>query len=878
MWDSQRIARLILVACACWLPPFATWANDSPPDVITFEKHVRPILKAHCFHCHGEDEEVAGDLDLRVGTSILNGGESGPAVIANHPADSLLWEHLDSGEMPPADAALRPTAGDRNLIRRWIEQGAPIESAPPIEIAPGMLVTSAERGFWSFQALTRPRMPAAETSTRALTPIDRFIESRLQESQLSLSPDASRQTLIRRLYLDLLGVPPSPPDVDRFVEDQRPDAYDRLVDRVLASPQYGERWGRHWLDVAGYADSEGVSDADPIRQHAWRYRDYVISSHNADKPFDRFLHEQLAGDELIGRPPANLTEQEIELLVATGYLRMAPDGTAGSTEDRNASINENVAQTIEIVSTSILGLTVGCARCHHHRYDPISHDDYYRFRSLFDPALNWQQWKSPSQRQVSLYTDRDREQASEIEAQAKAIETERSQRQTELIDQTVATELAKLPEDIRESVRIARETPQGERSEEQTQLLKQHPSVNVSAGSLYLYDAKAAEELKQLAERAAQVRQSKPTERFVRALTEPANIDPPASHVFARGDHEQLSRLVEPGPLSILELSTTTSIAIPDNDPNLLTTGRRLAYARWLTDARHPLPTRVLANRLWLNHFGRGLVSTPGDFGYLGEPPTHPALLDWLAVELQQADWSLKHLHRLIVQSAVYRQSSHVSSLEEENAGLIRARQVDPMNRLLWRYPVRRLDAETLRDAMLAVSGEINRQAGGPPVPVMHDRTGQVIVGIENLNAGRPGPVIAMQGQDLRRSVYIQVRRSRRLSMLESFDAAGLDPNCTVRSSSTTSIQSLTLMNGQFTLARARALAGRLLNEADQESAALVRRAWQLVYSRAPTQTELEQGEAILKRASALEGSTLHNAVELFCHALFSSNEFLYIE
>ncbi|MCA9057418.1 MAG: DUF1549 domain-containing protein, partial [Planctomycetaceae bacterium] len=390
-----------------------------------------------------------------------------------------------------------------------------------------------------------------------------------------------------------------------------------------------ERWAQHWLDVAGYADSEGYNDVDAERADAWRYRDYVIRALNTDKPFDRFITEQLAGDELVQTPLNNLSEEDAELLVATGFLRMAPDGTGGSVPDPMLARNDTIADTVKIVSSALMGVTVGCAQCHDHRYDPISQQDYYQFRAVFDPAFDWQQWRTPAQRRVSLYTDDLRAKAAEIEKQAKDVEAIRNQKQSEFIAATLEKEVAKLPEEIRESARAAQQTEEKKRTADQTALLKKYPSLNVTAGSLYLYDKKAADELKELADKATSIRATKPKEEFVRAVTEVQGRIPD-SHLFARGDHEQPKQKVIPAGLTVVSLNTDTP-SIPENDPDRPTSGRRLALARRLTHSNHPLTARVIVNRVWMHHFGRGLVTTPGDFGVLGQRPTHPELLDWLA-------------------------------------------------------------------------------------------------------------------------------------------------------------------------------------------------------------------------------------------------------
>jgi hypothetical protein len=596
----------------------------------------------------------------------------------------------------------------------------------------------------------------------------------------------------------------------------------------------------------------------------------VIRSLNADKSFDQFIQEQLAGDELVAPPYDNLDADAVEKLVATGFLRMAPDGTSSGGIDQDLARNQVIADTIQIVSTSLLGLTVGCAQCHNHRYDPIPQSDYYRFRAIFEPAYDWKNWRKPQQR-------------LEIEAEATEIDRQRRAKQDEFIERTFEKELAKLPEEIREPIRVARSTPEKERTEEQKRLLKENPSVNVTAGSLYLYDSGAANELKKIAAQAAELRTTKPKEEFVRAMTEVPGKVPP-TFLFNRGDYDQPKEELAPGELTVL---ASADDALPVNEPELPTTGRRLAYARHLTAGNHPLTARVLVNRVWSHHFGQGIVPTLGDFGALGERPTHPELLDWLASEFVARGWRLKVLHKLIMTSTVYRQSSRRRA--EGDA-------VDPDNRLYWHMPVRRLEAEAVRDAILAVSGKLNIKMFGPPVPVMADEVGQYVIGKENLNAGRPGPRLGMEGEEFRRSIYVQVRRSRPLAVLDTFDMPPMDPNCESRNSSTVTPQALMLMNSQFVATYAEHFAERVRREAGVDVHDQAKHAWRLAYAGEPTEKELSEAVAFLadqaehfrttkssdaskdKKKDSAETSPEQQALAVYCQALLSANAFLYVD
>lgn len=863
--------------------PRLSCADDAPPAAVTFEQHIRPILKTHCLQCHGEAGHLEAKLDLRLRRLIVAGGESGTALAPGKPGESLILKRLRAGEMPPDGKVL--AAREIDLIERWIATGAATAKEEPADVAAVGDITDDEKAFWSFQPVRRPTIPASSQNDRVRTPVDAFLMEKLLARGLTLSADANQQTWVRRITFDLHGLPPTPEDVDEFLQDPSPDAHERLVDRLLASPHYGERWGRHWLDLAGYADSDGYTEADPVRKYSYKYRDWVLRAVNADLPFDQFIIEQLAGDELVPPPHANLSPEQQDHLIATGFLRTVADGT-GQGVDQKIARNAVVAETIKVVSTSLLGLTVGCAECHNHRYDPIQQADYYRMRAIFEPALNWKDWRAPTQRLITLYTDADRAKAAEIEAEAVKILDERKKKLDMFIEQIFERELAKVPEEHRERVKAARNTPGKERTAEQVALLKEYPSADPKPGQIDLYDHKAAQELKKDDARAAEVRQKKPVEEFISALTEVPGQVPPTV-LFYRGDPDQPKQTLPPGELAVLDWLGST---IPEKAEALPTTGRRLAYAKHLTDGRHPLLSRVFVNHVWTNHFGRGIVATPGDFGVLGERPTHPELLDWLASEFSGKNqdtaigrWSIKRLHRLLVTSTAFRQSSARNSQSDA---------ADPDNRLLSRMSVRRLHAESVRDAILVVNGTINHKLGGSPVPVMLDEDGQVVVGIENLNGeNRPGPIIPMHGEEYRRSVYVQVRRSRPLAVLDTFDLPTLDPNCTARTSSTVAPQSLLLMNSDFVLGAARQFSERLATQAGSDPADRIRLAWRLLLGRLPRDSELQGAVQFITDETARLTTAAEAITDpkqkpdpqqwawiAFCQALMGSNEFLYVD
>jgi mono/diheme cytochrome c family protein len=848
-------------------------------EPVLFENQVRPLLKAHCFECHGDGTKLKGGLDLRLRRTISEGGDSGPAVVPGKAADSLLIRRVRSGEMPPGKRKL--TKSEIAVLERWIAGGAVVSHAEPQELPTGFSLSPLDLEHWAFQPI-RPISPPSEgrSGNRSVVrnPIDAFLLAKLEAKGLSFGPEADRRTLIRRASFDLLGLPPTPVEVEAYVGDASGDAYEKMIDRLLASPHYGERWGRHWLDVAGYADSEGFSGTDPVRATAYRYRDYVIRMFNADRPWNEFIVEQLAGDELVRPPYETLPPGELDKLIATGFLRMAPDGTASPGVDVKAASNQNVADTIQIVATSLMGLTLHCAQCHNHRYDPIPQADYYHVRAIFEPALNVKSWRTPAGREVPLFKDEDRRKADAIEKEAQKIDAERSGKLKGYIAATFEKQLAKLPKELHERARAMHATAPAKRSAEQQKLLMQYPFLNVTDGSLYLYDSKAAANLKQYATQAAKLRATKPVPEYVRALTEPAGAVP-VTYRFERGDYESPKEAV--GPASLLILDRFGLRQLPAKDRALPSTGRRLAFARSLVSGKHPLTARVLVNRFWMHHFGKGIVGTPGDFGLLGERPTHPELLDWLACDFMDGGWRLKRLHRLIMTSTAYRQAAQRRPELE---------RIDPDNRLLGRMPVRRLEAETIRDAMLAVSGALNDKAFGPPVPVTHDEIGQVVIGkdIRNPGDGTPmGKVAALGGEEFRRSVYIQVRRSLPLAMLETFDAAMATPNCEARSFSTVATQALLLMNNRQVLEQAALFAQRVRRQAGADARAQVVLAWRLAYAAEPTAEEIEGATSFLARQTAHFGAQKRGpadpepalqALASFCQALLGSNRFLYVD
>lgn len=848
-----------------------------------FETEVRPILKAHCFHCHGEGDHREGGLDVRLVHLLKKGGDSGPALVPGSASESLIHQRVAADEMPPGGKHLSPS--QKETLERWLIAGAATKRAEP-DAPPLEDWTEEERNYWVFQPVVSPAIPAVHPGDvdSARSPIDALVLERLRAKEIPLSPDTDRATWIRRLSFTLLGVPPTFEEVDAFVADGNSDAYERLLDRLLADPRYGEHWGRHWLDVAGYADSDGYSEQDTERPWAWRYRDYVIDALNSDMPYDQFVIEQLAGDELVGQPWENLSAQQHRVLAATGFLRTAPDGTGHEGVDQNVARNEVVSDTIKIVSSALLGLTVGCAQCHDHRYDPISQRDYYRMRALFEPGLDWKNWRDKNARLVNLWDPQQRQQASEVDKELSDLEAKRLMELDGIVNEIFEKEVMKLAEDQREGARVARSTPADKRSEDQQRLMRDFPSLNVDRGSAILYDGARINEFNKKYETyQAEIKTKRPAEMFVACFSEVPN-QIPTTFLFHRGDFQQPKDPIAPGGLSIL----SEQDKIPANDPSVATSGRRLQFAKMLTQGVHPLVTRAAVNRLWMHVFGRGLAANPGDLGILGERPTHPELLDWLARDFVQSGWSRKRLLRELLLSGVFRRSS------ARPAG---GQDPDPENDWLGRMPIRRLQAESVRDAMLVIAGMQTWRMFGAPSAVNPDDVGQFIIG----KATRDGNGILVAKQEevvdtYRRSIYIQVRRSMPLGMLEPFDCAAMTPNCERRKSSTVATQSLMLMNNNTVVQVAEHFAQRVLREAGELPESQVTEAWRLAFGVSPSDS---QKESLMRWLSDLRialgppkpeqidapklsdeerGKVNRQALALLCQAILSSNTFLYVD
>ncbi|MEZ5398422.1 MAG: DUF1553 domain-containing protein [Bryobacteraceae bacterium] len=765
-------------------------AETAEPPVA--ERDVQAILAAKCWVCHGRRDKKA-DLDLRTQASMLHGGKSGAAVVPGNPEGSLLVKRIAAQEMPPPK--LQEQFSVRGLtdtefakVKRWIADGA----KPGVERpAPVAAASPKDLAFWSFQPPKRAPLPKAYGN-----PIDAFLPATL--------PAAAPRTLLRRASLDLTGLPPTPEQIDQYDGD-----YDRLLDTLLDSPRYGEHWARHWLDAVGYADSEGGNNSDLARKNAWRYRDYVIRAFQSNKPYDRFLTEQIAGDELFDYRAANpLTDSQIDLLAATGFWRMAPDGTNSTEQNFVPERMDVIAGEIEVLGSAVMGMSVGCARCHDHKYDPLPTRDYYRLVAILLPAFDPFAWLPG-------------------EFPCGGVGAKCDENNTRYL--------------------IAKATPEYE------SVVAHNQPIDARIGELETrlraLDKTAADFKKNKAAIDDQIRKEKAKRKdppLIRALFD-LGPEPPPARILLRGDSATPGPLVAPGPPAVM------SASVPEYhvDPLPYSSGRRLAFAKWLTHPNHPLTARVMVNRIWQHHFGTGLVSTPGNFGRMGAAPDNQPLLDWLATEFVRTGWDIKAMHRLVMNSAAYRQKSGQGG-----------------------FPLRRLDAESIRDSILQVAGRLDATQFGLPDPVTQQPDGEVVAA------------------SLRRSIYVQQRRTRPMSLLETFDQPFMNPNCVKRGQSVVSSQALHLMNSDLVRENARYMAGRIADAVGDDPAAQIQRAYLLALGRPPSPEERQLAVDTVNRlvpewrrkleselpAEPIAGRARWLALASICHTLLNSAEFLYVD
>lgn len=771
-----------------------------------FEKQVRPLLVRRCYPCHSnQSKPLRGGLRLDTREGWRTGGERGPAVIPGRPDQSLLVQAVRYGDktlqMPPKQKLSRAEIA---ILVRWVRIGAP----DPRKAAPG---PPTNRGpHWAFRPLAAPRIPALDNDDWSSTPVDRFILARLQESGLRPSAEADRRTLIRRVTFDLTGLPPTPGEVAHFLADTTPAAWTRIVDRLLASPHYGQRWGRHWLDVARYADSNGL-DENVAHGNAWRYRDYVVDAFNADLPFDRFLLEQLAGDLL----PIDQgdTAARRSRLIATGFLSLGPKVLA-EVDERKMEM-DIVDEQVDTLGRALLGLTFGCARCHDHKFDPFSTRDYYALAGVFKSTRTMEHFKKVARWwENPIATPEEQTLIDQHRGRVK--------RQKAVIDRLAKQALKALGQDPN----------QGEITSQEKK-----------------FPAATRKKLEELRQELASLEKAAPQLSTAMGVTEGDVVN---VKVHIRGSHLELGEMIPRGVPGVL--TGGRPVAFPEKHSG------RLELAHWLTRSDHPLTARVFVNRLWRWHFGRGLVASTDNFGRLGTPPTHPALLDWLASEFIEGRWSTKRLQRTILLSRTYR----LQSVPRDDAVA-----VDPENRLWWRSPLRRLEAEALRDAMLAVSGTLDTALGGSLLHVdnrayFFDHTSK-----DQTRYNVP-----------RRSLYLPVVRNHLYDVFTLFDytdASVLNGN---RATTTVAPQALFLLNSSLVESSSRQIATRLLALPATDNAERIDRLYERVLSRPASRLEIRLAETFLDSVTPslpVKSVTRVDRWQALCHVLLASNEFIYL-
>ena len=806
-----------LMAGLLWLMVFGPRISAAEVDALhalerDYPARIQPVLKEYCLNCHSAGKHK-GDLDLERFKSF--------SEVLNQPK---VWrralEQITEGEMPPSEKA-QPTAAERDALLNWLTNlvahtTAPHKTSSAGESGPrlrsGKFTLSADdQRYWAFQPVRPPALPRASKSAKQKNAIDAFVSAGLAAQKLAMNPPATPRELVRRASFDLLGLPPTPEDVAAFEQNPTEAAWAQLIDRLLASPHYGERWGRHWLDLVRYAESNGY-ERDGAKPNAWRYRDYVIEAFNNDKPYDRFIREQLAGDEIADEQLADAAggKEWRDAIIATGFYRLhvwddEPDSTVKAEFD-------DLDDIMVTTGTAFLGLTIGCARCHDHKYDPISTADYYSMLSFI--------------RSVDGYGLQH---------------TGGGGRGTGKIQRPLATkgELEKWENEKRQRVKEA-----GQR----------------------LTQATDADAKKRVETELKKVREATPPFDYALAIAE-NGPKPKATQLLARGDAFNPKAEVSPAFPAVLGLPAPP---FPDRSATAQTTGRRRVLADWISSARNPLTARVMANRIWQKHFGVGLVPTPDDFGQTGERPTNQPLLDYLASEFVAGDWSVKRMHKLIITSHAYRMSSRTDNR--------RALAADEANTLLWRQNLRRVEAEVVRDTMLAVSGTLNPKRGGPSVfPTLPKE----VHGTQD-SSGK-GWADSPADEQNRRSVYLVVKRALKVPLLECLDFANSASPVGVRPNTTTAPQALMLLNDSFVQTQAAALATRVTREAGEREEKQIVRAFQLVLQRAPTKAELKASLSLLtdqRQRAVAEGTPDPGRVALnsFCRGLLNVNEMIYVD
>jgi mono/diheme cytochrome c family protein len=883
-----------------------------------FESSVKPLLEANCSPCHNDATRTSG-FSIATEASVLAGGNRyGKAVQAGHSEQSVIIQILQGRLSPRMPMGKILPDAEVARIAEWI-RSLPSETGVHAD-------TLAPARAWAFRAPADAKIPAVRNSAWVRNPIDAFILEKLEAKDLTPAPQAAKRTLARRLYFDLIGMPPSPEELNAFLSDPSSDSYEKLVDRLLADPRYGERWGRHWLDLVRYSETEGLEgDAQLGRSRVlqalaktggnpWRYRDWVIDAFNNDMPYNRFALLQIGGGDEQSKTRSSY-EPDIRNYVALGYLRMAPWDVEDfvSEQQRQAYLNEVTATT----SSVFLGVSLGCAQCHDHKYDPIPSRDFYRFQAFFNsiyvndvevPFAD-HAFREKAEAKIRYYTERlkdgpERKALDDYEKAllAKLISLKIAEAAKRDLDaQDLRLELHKTEQKIftpDEQSRHAELSADFNRTgdPEQKDALDAYEKIllpklrdgyarklcdpldrfrqltvedvrramPLDGAELKYFAAAEAEKWQKLTDEIEilerRLARWRPIALSVTNVTGPPVGPPlPQTHVLVRGDFRQPGEVVEPGFPSAITGNSDPAVIESDRYRQFATRGRRITLAHWIASPDNPLTARVMVNRIWQYHFGRGIVGTPNDFGRNGDPPSHADLLDWLARRFMEQGWSIKAMHRLILNSNAYRQSADNSS------ALAVGTKIDPENRLLWHFSRQRLDAEEVRDSILFLSGRLNLERGGPSVfPALPE---------ELADLAKPVPIGGLQWEPneneedaRRRSVYVFQRRSIPLPMMAVFDATVFNETCPVRSATTTPLQALTLMNGSLVNEEAGYLAARVKKDAGDDRQAQVARLFEIVFNRAPDSSEAQ-------RMATFQGS-----LEALCRVVLNSNELMYVE
>ena len=800
-----------------------------------FNDEVVPILKRNCLKCHAGAEPKA-ELNLTSRAGILKGGESGPAVDLEAHDESYLLAAVkyDGWEMPPTGQI---SEKDIHVLERWIKDGLPWPKdlhEIEFEVKEGSPEVNEEtKKFWSFQPIAQPNVPAHSGSEFVTNEIDAFILNKLSEAKLTPSPRANPRELIRRAYYDLTGLPPSPEAVEKFAQDPSPEAWKAVIDELLESPHYGEHWGRHWLDLVRYAETNSY-ERDGAKPFVWRYRDYVIQAFNDDKPYDQFVREQLAGDEIDNPTP--------DSIVATGYYRLGRWDDEPS--DPLLAFYDDLDDVVTTTGQTFLGLTINCARCHDHKIDPVPQKDYYRLVAFFQNVRRYGIRSGDSVQQASVMTI-DRPELKELhERDIRNWENQirDAERQMKEIEDKVVDDFSDV------------EKQEFEFAMNKVPLIAKREGKLLNPGEVNRY--------RRQFDRQQNLQKNRP-HGLAQALCvkeDISNLKP--THILTRGNPHARGEVVTPGFPSVLSPPEPVIAEIPEGAAS---SGRRKVLADWVTSRDNPLTARVMANRIWQYHFGRGIVRTSSDFGFQGSPPTHPELLNWLAFRFMDEGWSMKSMHRLIMTSSTYQMSSRPRD---------EAFAKDPTNELFWRYNMRRLAAEEIRDSILWANGSLNtNKMFGPSIYT--DIPDEVKAG-----QSRPGSGWGVSSPEdkVRRSVYIHVKRSLLDPLLESFDMADTDITCPVRFVTTQPTQALGMLNSDFIQHQAKILADYIVQNAgskveDQIALALTR-----VTQRQPSEQEISQGVELINTLQNENGMSEDEARQFYCLVALNLNEFIYLD